>query len=191
MALTNHELLAAAAAGDQPAWDALVERYGNLVWHVARGFRLDDVDTQDAVQTTWLHLVEQLDRIREPQALPGWLATTARRECLRLLRQRGRVVTADDATVDLADAGPAVDEGLLREERDRALWRAFATLRERCRTLLLLLMGDPPQAYAVIGESLGLPIGSIGPTRARCLDQLRTALEGSGITAPARASDER
>ncbi len=190
VAITNAELLAAAAGGEQGAWDALVERYGGLVWHVARGFRLSAADTHDVVQTAWLRLVEYLDRIRDPQALAGWLATTVRRECLRVLRTQGRSRPTDDSELDLRDEGPEIDAAVLAAERDHALWRAFATLRERCRTLLLLLMADPPPAYAEIGDTLGMPIGSIGPTRARCLEQLRTAVEAAGITGPHARSGE-
>ena len=168
------DLVAAAAAGDSAAWDALVSQYSGLLWSIARGFRLSSADAGDAVQTTWLRLVENLDRIEDPAKLPGWLATTVRRECIRLLKRGGRErLSADDDLPDLADPADPLDTHLLTEERDAALWVAFGRLPERCRVLLRALMVSPPSSYAEISAALGLPIGGIGPTRGRCLDQLR------------------
>ncbi len=168
------DLVAAAAAGDSAAWDALVGQYSGLLWSIARGFRLSTADAGDAVQTTWLRLVENLDRIEDPSRLPGWLATTVRRECLRLLKRGGRErLSADDDLPDLADDADPLDTHLLTQERDAALWVAFARLPERCRVLLRALLASAPTSYAEISAALGLPIGSIGPTRGRCLDQLR------------------
>ena len=168
------DLVAAAAAGDSAAWDALVNQYSGLLWSIARGFRLSSADAGDAVQTTWLRLVENLDRIEDPAKLPGWLATTVRRECIRLLKRGGRErLSADDDLPDLADPADPLDTHLLTEERDAALWVAFGRLPERCRVLLRALMVSPPSSYAEISAALGLPIGGIGPTRGRCLDQLR------------------
>ena len=168
------DLVAAAAAGDSAAWDALVNLYSGLLWSIARGFRLSSADAGDAVQTTWLRLVENLDRIEDPARLPGWLATTVRRECIRLLKRGGRErLSADDDLPDLPDPADPLDTHLLTEERDAALWLAFGRLPERCRVLLRALMVSPPSSYAEISAALGLPIGGIGPTRGRCLDQLR------------------
>ena len=168
------DLVAAAAAGDSAAWDALVNQYSGLLWSIARGFRLSSADAGDAVQTTWLRLVENLDRIEDPAKLPGWLATTVRRECIRLLKRGGRErLSADDDLPDLPDPADPLDTHLLTEERDAALWVAFGRLPERCRVLLRALMVSPPSSYAEISAALGLPIGGIGPTRGRCLDQLR------------------
>jgi len=168
------DLVAAAAAGDSAAWDALVNQYSGLLWSIARGFRLSSADAGDAVQTTWLRLVENLDRIEDPAKLPGWLATTVRRECIRLLKRGGRErLSADDDLPDLADPADPLDTHLLTEERDAALWVAFGRLPERCRVLLRALMVSPPSSYAEISAALGLPIGGIGPTRGRCLDPLR------------------
>lgn len=172
------ELFAGVQAGDQAAWDALVDRFSSLLWGVARGHRLDTATAGDVVQTTWLKLVENLDRIREPAALPGWLSTTARRECLRVLRLQGRAqpTDTDDLLMVEADDDP-VDAGVLTEERDRRLWAAFERLGDRCRRLLRALMADPPPAYEEVSEALDMPVGSIGPTRGRCLDKLRAILE--------------
>ena len=183
------ELVAAAAAGESAAWDALVSQYTGLLWSIARGFRLSNADAGDAVQTTWLHLVENLDRIDDPSRLPGWLATTVRRECLRLLKRNGRErLSADDELPDLPDDADPLDTHLLSEERDAALWVAFGRLPERCRVLLRALLASPPRSYAEISEALGLPVGGIGPTRGRCLNQLREIAETdellSGLAMP-------
>jgi RNA polymerase sigma factor (sigma-70 family) len=171
-------LLSLAANGDQAAWNLLVERYTNLLWSIARAYRLTPADASDVVQTTWLKLVENLGRITDPDRLPAWLATTARRECLQLLRRTGRErrLSEGDSVSDLSDPGPAVDDALLRLERNSALWRALGALSERCQRLLRVLMASPPPAYADVAVALDMPIGSVGPTRGRCLDQLRAGV---------------
>jgi RNA polymerase sigma factor (sigma-70 family) len=167
-------LLAAASKGDQAAWDAIVSQFGSLLWSIARGFRLDPIDASDVVQMTWLRLVENLDRIAEPEALPGWLATTVRRECLQLIRRTSRQrVVRDYEPVDMPDPGPPVDHVLLTDERDAALWRLVNQLGELCRRLLRVLMATPPPSYPEVSAALEMPIGSIGPTRQRCLRRLR------------------
>lgn len=176
-------LLAAAADGDQSAWDALVARYAGLVWSVARGYRLQVGETDDAVQNTWLRLVENLGRIHDPEHLGSWLATTARRECLQVLRRRGRIgYPTDDLAGDpVIDPGPALDAGLLDDERAAALWAAVNTLPQRCWGLLRVLMASPPPSYAEVSAALDIPIGSIGPTRQRCLEQLRSRVTGDPL----------
>lgn len=184
---TTAELFAGVRDGDQTAWDAVVTRFSSLLWGIARGHRLDTATAGDVVQTVWLRLVENLDAIREPAALPGWLSVTTRRECLRVLRAQGRAQpTDDDDLVLVADDDP-VDEGVLVEERDRTLWAAFEQLGEKCRRLLRVLMADPAPSYDEVSAALDMPIGSIGPTRGRCLDRLRALLEPdvSGQHAPA------
>ncbi|WP_158847753.1 RNA polymerase sigma factor [Saccharothrix deserti] len=168
-------LLAAAARGDQGAWNTLVERYNGLVWSIARGYRLSTDDAADVVQATWVKLVEHLDRVEDPERLASWLATTVRRESLQLIRRTARQRRAPDGEPleQLPDPGPALDESLLVEERDAALWRALAALSERCQRLLRVLMASPPPAYAEVADALDMPIGSIGPTRQRCLGRLR------------------
>jgi RNA polymerase sigma factor (sigma-70 family) len=172
-------LLARAAQGDQRAWNALVDEHSRLLWSVARSFRLDAADANDVVQTTWLRLLEHLDRIEDPSRLVGWLVTTARREAMRVLRRSGRErPVVEDTVLDRPDDGPPVDSRLLQDERNRALWDAFSRLNEKCRQLLRVAVTHP-QAYDEISEALGMPIGSIGPTRRRCLTQLRALLEGT------------
>jgi RNA polymerase sigma factor (sigma-70 family) len=172
-------LLARAAQGDQRAWDELVAEHSRLLWSVARSFRLDAADANDVVQTTWLRLLEHLDRIEDPARLIGWLVTTARREAMRVLRRSGRErPVVEDTVLDRPDDAPPVDAALLRNERDRALWQAYAGLSERCRQLLRVAVTHP-KAYDEISVALGMPIGSIGPTRGRCLSQLRALLEGT------------
>lgn len=170
---TNGELLAAAASGDQPAWDTLVQRHTSLLWSIARSYRLSAADAADVVQTTWLRLVEHLDKIADPERLAGWLATTVRRECIHLIRRTDRHAEFAAELPDLEDDGPAPDAALLRDERDAELWRALARLDELCQRLLRVLMADPPPAYADVAIALSIKIGSIGPTRARCLAKLR------------------
>jgi RNA polymerase sigma factor (sigma-70 family) len=174
-------LLARAAQGDQDAWNELVDEHSRLLWSVARSFRLDSADANDVVQTTWLRLLEHLDRIEDPSRLVGWLVTTARREAMRVLRRSGRErPVVEDTVLDRPDDGPPVDSALLQDERNRVLWEAFARLNEKCRQLLRVAVTHP-QAYDEISEALGMPIGSIGPTRRRCLTQLRALLEGTVV----------
>lgn len=182
MIVKGGDLLTAAADGDHGAWNALVDQFMGMLWAIARAHRLPTADAADAVQTTWLRLAEHIDRIREPDRVGAWLATTMRRQCLRCLRRSGRELPASDAVVlDLAvpaTAGP--ESEVLRSERDTLLCAAVESLPERCRRLLRLLMADPPPSYEQVSAALDMPVGSIGPTRARCLERLRQSqlLEG-------------
>jgi RNA polymerase sigma factor (sigma-70 family) len=172
-----------SAAGDQDAWDQLVARFTPLLWAVARGHRLGDSDAADAVQGTWLRLVENLQRIREPERVGAWLATTCRRECLTTLRRTGREKPLDlDRVVELPAQGGDIDAELLRRERNEALWSVFEGLSDPCRQLLRVLMADPPPSYDEVSAALGMPIGSIGPTRGRCLQRLHALVVSAGIT---------
>jgi RNA polymerase sigma factor (sigma-70 family) len=169
-------LVERARAGDQLAWDDLVDRYAPLVWSICRRFRLVAADADDVGQCVWLRLVEQLPALREPAALPGWLATTTRRECLRVARVRQRdeqLEHALDVRTAPEERSPQVERELLAAERNASLRAAFAELPAHCRRLLGLLMADPPLSYAEISARLGTSIGSIGPNRARCLRRLR------------------
>lgn len=179
---TVDPLLSRAAQGDQQAWNEIVDKYTNLLWSIGRAHRLDTTTISDVVQTTWMRLLENLDRIREPERLAGWLATTARRECLRWLRQAGREsFDWDDKFLnDVAGPVTPVDHLLLTEERDAQLWRCFRQLPERCQRLLRVLMSVEPPSYAEVAEAFGLPIGTIGPTRMRCLKRLRELTAESG-----------
>jgi RNA polymerase sigma factor (sigma-70 family) len=169
------DLVTRARAGDQQAWDALVERYAPLVWAICRRFRLADSNAEDVGQTVWLQLVDQLDKLRDPAALPGWLATTTRRECGRAVRAARRLGPDRFPFPENIpeDQNETAEHELLAAERNAALREAFLDLPAACQRLLALLIEDPPLAYAQISATLGIPVGSIGPTRARCLDKLR------------------
>lgn len=180
--------VAAARSGDQSAWKHLVDGHTGLVWSIVRGFRFDEDTSKDVFQTVWLRLAEHLDRIREPSKLAGWIGQTTRNECVGVVRQRGRVMPADEV-IDLGEplelagsALPGPGEQLEREESRAAVTAAFERLPARCQQLLRLLIVDPPVAYEQISELLEIPVGSIGPTRARCLDNLRSSPELFGIT---------
>jgi RNA polymerase sigma factor (sigma-70 family) len=157
-----------------------VEHYAGLVWHVARGHRLGDADAADVVQTVWLRLVESLPRLREPAAVGGWLATTARNESLRQLRRSGREVVEADIDLTLvstpADDAYSPEAVLDAHERRDLVRRALDGLSQRCQTLLRALAYSPDVSYADISTALDMPVGSIGPTRGRCLDRLRQGL---------------
>jgi RNA polymerase sigma factor (sigma-70 family) len=178
--MTSGEQVAAlvqrARAGDEHAWGDLVERFAPLVLAVCRRHGLDQTDTLDVGQGVWLALLEHLDAIRDPQALPGWIATTARRECLHVLtgkggRQRRELVgELDPQVVDVTDG---VDDLMLKSERHAAFLQALDDLSPQLRELLHMLTQDPPLKYAEIAHRLGISVGSIGPTRARCLEKIR------------------
>lgn len=168
-------LVARAAAGDPDAWNAIVERYSPLVWSICTRFELSRADSEDVAQIVWLLLVEHLGDLREPAALPGWLATTTRRQCLRVVaaaRKYERPGTKLDEEQQVAD-DPAIEEEILVAERNAALRAAFAELPPRWQRLLSMLISDPPYSYAEISATLHIPVGSIGPQRARCLGRLR------------------
>jgi RNA polymerase sigma factor (sigma-70 family) len=192
------ELVVRARSGERAAWVALVDRYTDLLWYIARTMRLSTADAGDVVQTTWLRLVEHLDRVDDPDRVGAWLATTARNECLLIIRQRARtqVGLGADVADQLADgaagtppagarlagasaaAPPEPEADLLRRERHREVRQAFTRLGARCRALLALLVTDPRPSYEEVSAALAMPPGSIGPTRARCLRELRRLLAG-------------
>jgi len=169
-------LVARARNGDQRAWDALVERYAPLLWSICRSYRLAGPDAADVSQNVWLTLAARLDTLRDPAALPGWLATTARRECARARRAAARPQAAVPMpgieNIPDPQAGTA-EQQLLAAERHAALRQALASLPPDGQRLIALLIADPPVPYTAISSELGIPVGSIGPTRARCLDKLR------------------
>lgn len=174
------ELLGRARDGDQAAWNEIVEQFSGLLWATARAHRLAAAQAGDVIQNTWLRLVENLDRIHDPERLGAWLATTARRECLRTIRLGARELPTDEEWMWDLPGGEAVDAPLLAGERDAALWAAMRTVGERCQALLRMIAAPEPPSYEEIGAALGMPIGAIGPTRARCLDKLRRSLELAG-----------
>lgn len=170
-------LVSQANGGSQQAWNAIVDRYASLVWSICRRFRLSESDAADVSQTVWLRLVEQLPSLREAAALPGWLSTTTRRECIKVSQGAQRSgASFDDAFDQLPDAeeSAAVDFELLAEERRVMVREGFSQIPEHCQKLLALLVDSQPRAYAEISTTLAMPVGSIGPTRARCLEKLRT-----------------
>jgi RNA polymerase sigma factor (sigma-70 family) len=169
-------LVTRARNGDKQAWDALVERYAPLIWSICRRHGLGDADAEDVGQNVWLKLVDQLETLHVPAALPGWLATTTRRECGRILRAAPGVPETghmDDTQAIADDHAPTAEEELLAAERHAALREALTHLPPCCQQLITQLARDPPPSYAQISTMLGIPAGSIGPTRARCLDKLR------------------
>jgi RNA polymerase sigma factor (sigma-70 family) len=177
-------LVPAAAGGCQDAWNEIVKRYAGRVWAVARAYRLSAADAADVSQTTWLRLLEHLPRLTAPERVGAWLATTARRECLRVVRRTGRE-WPDDEIADVPAPAADLDHELVIAERDAALWQAFARLRPRDQALLRLLAEDPAPGYAEISEALEMPIGSIGPTRVRALERLRREIAALGPLAHA------
>ncbi len=174
-------LVLRAADGDLPAWEGLVAQYARLIWSITAEFKLVESDAADVVQTTWLRLLEHIDRIECPDRVGSWLAATARNECLRTLAARKRVVLGheDNDLKSLAAHEPEIDERLLADERAQVVRDAISCLPPRSQRLLEMLMADPPVPYTEISDRLGLPIGSIGPTRGRCLAQLRVLLQAS------------
>jgi RNA polymerase sigma factor (sigma-70 family) len=169
--MTTQELIRRAAAGDEAAWHELVHRHAAVVWSVTRAHRLRGADAADASQNTWAALAEHLPGLRRPDRLAGWLATTARRECLRILLHGRRELPLDDLEVGVHQDPPVLDG-----DRDRLLWRAFATLPLRCRQLLGLVAHAPELTYVQLSRALGIKLNSIGRTRGRCLDHLRREL---------------
>jgi RNA polymerase sigma factor (sigma-70 family) len=181
-------LVTRAANGDQDAWNEIIERYEPLVWSICMRYRLRNSDIEDVGQTVWLLLVEQLGKLREPAALPGWLATTTQRECLRALTSARK---SEDAATKLDEAALVVDASVIEQEilaaeRNAALRLALRELPPHCQQLLGMLISDPPRSYAEISAALHIPIGSIGPLRARCLERLRRsgALMGLSTAEP-------
>jgi RNA polymerase sigma factor (sigma-70 family) len=174
-------LVRRAADGDLQAWERLVDQFARLIWSITGDFKLVESDAADVAQTTWLRLLEHIDRIEHPDRVGSWLAATARHECLRNLAAHKKVVLGHDEE-DLNSVvahEPEVDERLLADERAQVVREALTRLPRRWQRLLEMLMADPPASYAEISDQLGLPVGSIGPTRGRCLARLRVLLQAS------------
>ena len=174
------KIVEAAAGGDQRAWDGLIGEFAGLIWAIARAHRLGDADAADVAQATWLRLFENLGRLHDPGRVGAWLATTARRECLRILRASARSLPVGDELPDRECSDLRPGDALIAGERDRALWRSFSGLRASDQALLRLLVADPAPAYDEIASALNMPIGSIGPTRQRALRRLSEELEQRG-----------
>ena len=175
-------LVAAASKGSRSAWEELVDAYFGLIWSIARNHRLSDGDAHDVNQTTWLRLVEHIDRLSDPSRVGPWLATTARRESLRVLRQAKRQVLLaeweDGEVPDLIDlTNIDVGAAVIQAEQAEEVRAALQQLTPRDQALMGLLMLDPAPSYEEVSAALGMPVGSIGPTRGRCLVRLRAIID--------------
>ncbi len=185
--MSNEELVLSAAAGNEASWEALVDRFSPLVWSVTRSFRLDRHTASDVFQEVWARLSKHIGSIREPSRIAGWLATTSRNEAIRVLRSADRE-RPDSTTTELGDAlhqSPRVDDvsrTVVHADEVVAAVRALESLDERSQLLLRLLMAEPQVSYEDISSIMDMPMGSIGPTRARCLAKLRKVLEGEGYS---------
>jgi RNA polymerase sigma factor (sigma-70 family) len=176
-------LLRRAAGGDQLAWRELVDRNTSVVWGVSRAFTTNTADAEDVLQATWLLLAENLDRLRDPEALSSWLVTTARRESLRLNRARQRESPSglDSPVLDLPNTTGDPEHVVLRSMANSRLWQAFSQLSQRCQQLLRVLAVAPETTYAQVSEALGMPRGTIGPKKSRCLAELRKRMLASEV----------
>lgn len=183
---TDASLVRRAADGDSSAWNLLVARHAGRMWAVARSFRLGDADAADVVQTAWLRLTENLDRLHDGDAVGAWLVTTARRECLRLVRERAHATSdvgaTDDVAAEVADDAPTPDRLVVQADQAARLRAAFHRLPADDQQLLGLLSASPRPSYREVAATLSMPIGSIGPTRARALGRLRQELLAEGVT---------
>jgi RNA polymerase sigma factor (sigma-70 family) len=177
------ELYRAASAGDQRAWAELVSRYSGMIASVGRRYGLCAADVNELQQTAWLRLIEHLDRIEQPERVGGWLATTARREALAMVNRASRSRTGvDEMLAELPDIHASdIDAGPLAEERNAVLRAAWSKLRPRCQELLSRLISDDAIAYKDLSVLLSMPVGSIGPTRMRCLEHLRRLVAEEGL----------
>ncbi len=175
---TTGELLHAVAGGDQVAWRELVHRYEPTVTGTILALGMQHADARDAAQRTWLQMVENHSKIRKPEALGGWLRTTARHECLRIIRERWRVDPLDDPDGSaFPDATADVEQTVVDADTVRRLRDLLITLPPRSALLLTELFRDEPPGYAELARRTGIPIGSIGPTRGRALVLLRRLFE--------------
>ncbi|HET7426426.1 MAG TPA: sigma-70 family RNA polymerase sigma factor [Gemmatimonadales bacterium] len=172
-------LVDAAARGNQSAWEGLVNEFSRVVLGVARSHGLSEADVADVAQTTWLRLVENLPRIQDPERIGAWLATTAARESARVAQKARKQIVTDEVPERSVDDDVA--QRVVNAERQTALRSAFRRLRRRDQALLGLLVADPAPSYEQIGRILHMPVGSIGPTRARSLTRLRREAALFGI----------
>lgn len=171
-------LVKSAIDGDPAAWNGIVDRFGGRVWAICRAHRLSQADAADVFQQTWLRVLEHLDSLRDPARLGAWIGTTCRHEALAAIRRAKRAQPVGDPDLLDRTAGPTGDPDarILVADRDAELWSAFGRLSRRCQDVLRVLVVDVPEgrpSYELAAASLGIPIGSLGPTRGRCLTQLR------------------
>lgn len=180
-----------AQEGDDDAWRELVDRHAGLVWSIIRTFAIGPDAQDDVFQTVWLRLAESLATIREPERLAAWLARVARNEAVAVYRSRRRVVPSEEPGAGMVRTLPDPSEGLTRSEEHLAVKRGLAAIGRKCQRLLTLLVATPELSYAEVSELLEIPVGSIGPRRARCLRALRRTAPIRGLQDPGGASDER
>ncbi|MEU9664483.1 sigma-70 family RNA polymerase sigma factor [Streptomyces bobili] len=181
-------LVQSAVDGDTAAWKAIVEGLSPLVWSVVRAHRLSDADGHEVYQTVWFRFAQHLGRIREPEKAGSWLASTARNECLKVIKSLRRLTpTNDPQLLDRVSEERTPEQSVLdseeaaaQSERVRHLWQEFEALGERCRQLLRVLISSPPPSYQEVSAALGIAVGSIGPMRQRCLRRLRARLDARG-----------
>lgn len=171
------DLTRAAREGSEDALGQIVTELSPLVWQVARAAGLAASDAEDVLQTVWMRLVAHLNDIHDSTALAGWLITTTRREAWRVRAAGRRLLPADqDLFTGLPDGGPGAEEQVMLDDNQRALWAAIGRLSNRCQALLRIVAFAPRPDYAAVATELGMPVGSIGPTRGRCLAKLRALL---------------
>jgi RNA polymerase sigma factor (sigma-70 family) len=172
------DLVIKAAAGDEASWSELVDRFAGLVWSVARSVGLSEADTADVSQTTWMCFAEHLDGLRDKSRVGPWLATTARREAIRVAQLGVRQVPVDPwGWLDQPDLRVNPEEAAMEQSRALSVHAAVAMLPARCRQLIWALVGDPPATYEELSRDLEMPVGSIGPTRSRCLERVARLME--------------
>jgi RNA polymerase sigma factor (sigma-70 family) len=178
-------LVQEAKGGNPEAWGELVARFGLMIAATGRRYRLTPADVAELQQTTWLRLVENIHRVEQPERIGGWLATTARRESLQLLRKAARYRPGADEMLDNMPDNrlPEPDARPIAGEREAMLHAAWERLQPRCQEILSRLVTDDPVGYKDLSALLQMPVGSIGPTRARCLQHLRRLVEGEGVSA--------
>jgi RNA polymerase sigma factor (sigma-70 family) len=181
MTQRNALLVYRAVAGDERAWSELFTQYSGLLRAIARQFRLGDEQAADAAQTTWMRLVENIKRVRDPERLAGWLATTMRRECIRVANQRRDEILTDDCADTRFGHSEAADVDMLLAERNALIWSAVERLPERQRRVVHALADEPPPSYDEVAAALSIPVGAIGPTRQRALRKLRLLLAEMGV----------
>jgi len=173
------DLVRAARQGSDDALGQIVTELSPLLWQVARATGLSSGDAEDILQTVWMQLVAHLDDIHNSAALTGWLVTTTRRESWRVRAAQRRQPAADqELLAELPDQGPGSEEQVIMDDQRRALWKAIGRLSSRCQELLRIIAFAPRPDYAAVADALGIPVGSIGPTRGRCLAKLRALLGG-------------
>jgi RNA polymerase sigma factor (sigma-70 family) len=180
-AAPNTELVRRLTTGDRAAWEELVNRYDQRLYGIARSFRLDPATSQDVVQTAWLRLVEKLDTVRDHERISSWLVTTVRRQAMSVVRGRRQSPNLVGYGVDVPDTGRLPDEEVATQDRDARVRTALGRLPDRDQRLLTLLVSAPAGGYQTLSTELHMPVGSIGPTRARCLNRLRRALVTAGV----------